>query len=332
MIRLRRWVATLAVLPLLLVQGCGESAPPATAVLEGQPAGPYRMTLALDPAHPAAGEETRLTWHLSYSANGTPVEDLQVLHERLVHNFIVNLDFSSFAHIHHEDFRAVTADDLKRATLTLPYRFPTAGRYRVVSDFTHRNRNWIKYFDVEVGTPGASVAPVADFSRTRLVEDTLGSLSVSPPIPVAGYETELVLKLTREGSPVTDLALILGSEMHVALWREDGDDFGHTHSYTPHMASMLRAMHNQANDAQSRGRMMADMMFMMMNMTSELVFHGPQIPVHYVFPEPGIYHLFLQCAPGGKPRVFHFALAVQPFRDGMQTRIESIVTSDGAHQ
>ena len=332
MIRVRPWLATLAVLALLLVHGCGESAPPATTALEGQPGGPYRMTLTLDPPHPAAGEETRLTWRLTHAASGAPVEDLQVLHERVVHNFIVNLDFSSFAHIHHEDFRAVTADDLKRATLTLPYRFPSAGRYRVVSDFTHRNRNWIKHFDVVVGTPGASAPPLADFSRTRLVEDTLGSLSVSPPIPVAGYETELVLKLTREGSPVTDLALILGSEMHVALWREDGQHFGHTHSYTPHMASMLRAMHDQSSDADSRARMMADMLVMMMNMTSELVFHGPQIPVHYVFPEPGIYHLFLQCAPGGKPRVFHFALAVQPFRDGMQTRIESIVTSDGAHQ
>ena len=329
MIGERRWLVMLVA--LLLVQACGETTPPAKPVLEGQPGGPYRMTLALDPSLPAAGEETRLTWQLTHSTNGAAVTDLQVLHERVVHNFIVNLDFNSFAHIHHEDFRAVTADDLKRASFTLPYRFPSAGRYRVVSDFTHHNRNWIKQFDIVVGRPDASSVAVADFTRSRQVDDIRGSLSVSPPIPVAGYETELVLNLTRDAGPVTDLALILGSEAHVALWRQDGQHFGHTHSYTPHMASMLRAMHDQATDARRRGQMMADMMVMMMSMPPELVFHGPEIPVHYVFPEPGIYHLFIQCAPGGKPRVFHFALEVLPWREGMQTRIDSIVTSGGDH-
>ena len=92
------------------------------------------------------------------------------------------------------------------------------------------------------------------------------------------------------------------------------------------MASMMHAMHNKGVDAAARARMMADMMVMMMNMPPELVFHGPTIPVHYVFPAPGVYHLFLQCAPGGTPRVFHFALQVEALRDGMETRIESIVT------
>jgi hypothetical protein len=300
----------------------GSSAP---STIEGQPAGPYRMTLALDPPAPTPATDTRLTWQLTHSASGAPVEHLQVLHERVVHNFIVNLDFSSFAHIHHEDFRPLTADDLKNATFTLPYRFPRAGHYRIVSDFTHRDRNWIKHFDVTVGNPPPSAVPVADFARTQKVDEYVGALSVSPAIPLAGYETELVLNLHRGTAPVTDLALILGSEVHVALWREDGQYFGHTHSYTPHMASMMRAMYDKGIDAASRARMMADMMVMMMNMPPELVFHGPDIPVHYVFPEPGTYHLFLQCAPGGTPRVFHFALQVAAFHEGMETRIESKV-------
>lgn len=328
MSRAHPWLAAMAA---LLVMGCDETPPPAHPTLESQPGGPYRMTLALDPPQPGATEETHLTWQLTHSASGAAVTDLQILHERVVHNFIVNLDFSSFAHIHHEDFRAITADDRKRGTFTLPYRFPSAGRYRVVSDFTHRNRNWIKQFDVVVGDPSAPSSAVADFARSRQVGDILGNLSLSPPVPLAGYETELVLKLTRDSGPVTDLALVLGSEVHVAVWREDGQHFGHTHSYTPHMASMLRAMHDQTTDAKRRGQMMADMMVMMMSMPAELVFHGPEVPVHYVFPEPGIYHVFLQCAPGGKPRVFHFALAVQPWREGLQTHIDSIVTSAGEH-
>lgn len=326
--------ATLGALLALGLVACERSANDshsnAAPIIEGQPAGPYRMTLALDPPAPTAAADTLLTWQLTHTASGAPVEQLQVLHERVVHNFIVNLDFSSFAHTHHEDFRALTADDLKRATFTLPYRFPRAGHYRVVSDFTHHDRNWIKHFDVTVGNPPPATAPVADFSRSVEVDGYRGTLSLSPAVPLAGYETELVLKLARGAQAVTDLALILGSEVHVALWREDGQFFGHTHSYTPHMASMMRAMYDKGVDAASRARMMADMMVMMMNMPAELVFHGPEIPVHYVFPEPGVYHLFLQCAPGGTPRVFHFAIKVAAFHDGMDTRIESIVTPHGA--
>ena len=332
-----RWLrAALGTLLALALIACEQSpsnpATGSTGLIEGHPAGPYRMSLQLAPPQPAPAQETRLTWQLSHAANGKPVEDLQVLHERVIHNFIVNLDFSSFAHIHHEDFRALTAADLANATFTLPYQFPRAGHYRIVSDFTHRERSWSKHFDVTLGTPSPKATPVADFSRTREVEEITGVLSVSPSVPLAGYESELVLTLHRQGVPVTDLGLILGSEVHVALWRQDGQYFGHTHSYTPHMASMLRAMHDQGADAASRARMLADMMVMMMNMPSELVFKGPQIPVHYVFPEAGVYHLFLQCAPGGQPRVFHFALQVQAFQAGMETRIESIVASDGAQQ
>ena len=92
---------------------------------------------------------------------------------------------------------------------------------------------------------------------------------------------------------------------------------------------MMRAMFDKCVDPASRARMTADMMVAMMNMPPELVFHGPQVPFRYVFPEPGVYHLFLQTAPGGQPRVFHFALKVVAFEDGMDTQIDSIVTPDG---
>jgi hypothetical protein len=319
----------LGALVACLLSACDQQAAApraAAAVIEGKGAGPYRMLLSAEPAPVQPGIDTRLTWQLTQAASGAPVENLQVLHERVVHNFIVNLDFSSFAHIHHEDFKALTADDLAHATFTLPYRFPRAGHYRIVSDFTHRDRNWLRQFDVTVGAPATPGVPPADFSAVQNVDGYEGRLTMSPAVPLAGYETELVLELRRGGAPVTDLALILGSEVHVALWREDGQHFGHTHSYTPHMASMLNAMHDRALDAEARARMMADMMVMMMNMPAELVFHGPTIPVHYVFPEPGVYHLFLQCAPGGTSRVFHFALKVEAWREGMSTRIDSIVS------
>jgi hypothetical protein len=307
---------------LTLLNGCGDEQP---TVIEGYPRDPYRMSLQLTPSHPIAGEETSLTWTLNNARTGKPVDDLQIVHERIVHNFIVNLDFSSFAHIHHEDFRALTEQDKRSATYSLPYRFPTAGHYRIVSDFTHRGRNWTKNFDVEVtGTPRVSPAPI-DLSRERLIDGYRATLQVSPdPIP-SEHEVELILNLSQDGVAVTDLGMVLGSEVHVAVWRDDGQYFGHTHSYTAHMAAMMQAIRAQNPDPATHTRLLADVMAQMMSMPSLQEFRGPQIPIHYVFPTAGIYHVFLQCAPGGQARVFHFTLKVEAFHEGMDTRIQSLL-------
>jgi hypothetical protein len=132
-------------------------------------------------------------------------------------------------------------------------------------------------------------------------------------------------------SPVTDLELLLGSEVHVALWRIDGEHFGHAHSYTPHMAAMLSAMHDREVDAATRARRMSEMMVAMIDMPAELVFSGPRVPVRLVFPAPGIYVVFLQAAPGGSPRVFDFMVEVAPYEAGMDTSIDSMVTPANDH-
>ncbi len=309
-------------LTLLLLLGCGEVE---REPLEGRPAGPQRMTLAVTPLRPQPGEDSLLTWQLRDTTSGKPVTDLAVLHERVIHNFIVNRDFSSFAHIHHEDFRPLAAADLAQARFSLPYRFPRAGHYRIVSEYTHRGRGRVKHFDLTVGDPPErprALPPV------RLVQDSAdyhGRLQLSPARPVAGFETELVLELVQGGAAVTDLALSLGSEAHVAVWRDDGSDFGHTHSFTPHMAEMLAAMHGAGGDPATRARRLVEMMTQMMNMPSELVYPGPRIPLRYVFPSPGRYHVFIQCAPGGVARVFDFVVDVVAHAEGMDTRVDSMV-------
>lgn len=329
------WRRTCARLPrtgagllLGLLAGCGEQPP---AVHEGRPGGPYRLTLQAEPPKLVPGVPARLTWHLTRAGDGSPVTGLDVVHERVMHNFIVSLDFTQFAHIHHEDFQALTPDDLARARFTLPYTFARAGHYRVVSEFVHERRGHIKHFDLTVGEPasGAPGPSEIDLARVRTVGAYRASLRSSPALPVAGYETELVLRLARGGQPVEDLALLLGSEVHVAVWRSDGQAFGHTHSYTPHMAMMLAGMHARDGDPHARAARLADLMAAMIDMPSELVFPGPEVPVRYVFPTPGIYQVFLQCAPGGVPQVFHFMLEVAEYAPGMDTQVESSVDPHG---
>jgi hypothetical protein len=148
------------------------------------------------------------------------------------------------------------------------------------------------------------------------------SLRTSPDPPVAGYDTELVCYLTRNGTPVTDLHLYLGTEVHMAAWRLDGEHFGHQHTYTPEMAAMMAMMrdHTSAPDH------MARMMVQLMRGPAKQVYSGPDLPVHHVFPAPGVYTLFFESAPAGKPLVADFMVEVAAYSEGTDTTVRSIVS------
>lgn len=312
---MHRYPAVL-LLGALGLAGCGKGAAP---VLEGRPLGPYQLTLEFVPATLAPRGQTQLTFRLTHAATGAAVQNLQVIHERALHTFIIARDFSSFAHLHHEDFAPLTAHDLDAGRFTFPYTFPHTGQYRIVNEFTHRDRTWLKQFDFDVGVAPTSPVVKIDLTRAKTVAGYHASLTLSPNLAVAGVETELVLELAHENQPVTNLQLLLGAEVHVALWKIDGEHFGHTHSYTPQMAAMMRAM------AGHPGAHSAAMMLKMMSAPAKLVYPGPRIPIRYTFPTPGTYQLFLQCAPGGVTTVFPFMLRVVAHRAGLDTVINSIV-------
>lgn len=313
-----------ALLPALLaaaLTACGEGTP---GVIEGRPSGPYRLILELDPADPRPGEPADLTFRLTHTASGEPVRGLQVMHQRVIHNFIVSRDFRHFAHIHHEDFQPLTKRDLAQATYHFPYTFPQAGHYRIVSEFTHRDRSWTKHFDVAIGDAGQVAPAPADPAQETTVGAYRARLLTSPDPPVAGHPAELVLHLERDGEPVTDLALHLGAEVHVAAWRIDGRHFGHMHSYTPRMAAMM-----QMPGAGAGPRHRA-MMMRLEEERREPVYRGPRVPVRHVFAEPGIYRIFFQAAPRGRPQTFDFTLEVREYRPGVELAIESMVdAADG---
>lgn len=302
----------------LAVVGCSEH--PGPSAREGLPRGPYQLSLSLAPDPPPVGVPVDFTFRLRHTASQTPVSDLQIVHERALHTFVVAEDFSSFAHVHQEDLAPRGAEDVAAGTFRFPYVFPAPGPYRVVSEFTHRDRAWVKTFRISVGGIATTAPmPAPDYARQKQIDGITGVLRTSPAQPIAGHETELVLALTRDGTPVGDLALLLGSEVHAALWRRDGQHFGHAHSHTPEMAAMMKDM------AEHPGRHSAAMMIAMMSKPARLVYRGPEIPLRYTFPTPGDYQLFLQCAPGGRPHVFPFTLHVDPWTAESDTHIESIV-------
>ena len=316
----RRWHGFL--FGLLGMAGCGQPAehPPLRA-----DAGPYRVTLEPDPATPHAGHITDLTFRVTHAGTGQPVSNLQILHERALHTFIVSREFSSFAHVHHEDFAPLDADALRDARFTFPYTFSAAGRYLIVNEFTHRDRSWTTHLTLNVdGTPrppdDARPEPVEVRADKRFGAYRV-ALRTSPSPPVAGREAELVCRLsTADGAPVTNLGLYLGSEVHMAAWRLDAAHFGHQHAYTSAMARLMTSMRGRAMPADA----MARLMLPLMRGPREQEFFGPEVPLRHVFPAAGAYKVFFEFAPNGEYLVADFLVEVVEPSDAADTVIRSI--------
>lgn len=311
---------------LALASSCQKR--PTEEVFIGKPAGPYRVELRLDPPYPVAGQEVTLTYTVKDTKTSAPTSDLQVLHERVLHTFIVSRDLGYFAHTHHEDFFPLSSQDMANATFHYPHTFPHAGEYIVTVEFTHKDRTWFKRFEIAVGGDDERKTPEQDLRREKLLGRYKISLRSSPDPLVAGHEVELVCHIeTAEGKPVTDLDMYLSAEVHLALWRLDGEHFGHQHAYTPEMAAMMRMMREHGGDPDEMARMMVQMM----RGPAKQVYTGPDLPVHHVFPEPGTYKLFFEFAPAGKTLVADFMVKVVEYSEGADTTVHSIVPTSTSH-
>ena len=289
--------------------------------LVARPTGPYQLTLDLGSTLPQAGQETTLTFHLIHTRTQQPVANLQILHERALHTFIVSRDLSIFAHTHHEDYIPLTDQDLQRARFHFPYTFPKAGQYLIVNEFTHKDRSWTKHFTVTV-TGESGPSPEPDFRQEKQFGAYRVALRTSPSPPIAGHEVEIVCHLTSaEGVPVRNLGLYLGTEVHMASWRLDGEHFGHQHTYTSEMARFMEGMrgHSMSPDQ------MARLMVQLMSRPAKQEYFGPDVPLHHVFPTAGVYKVFLELAPNGEYLPVDFLVTVAEYTDDADTTIHSIL-------
>lgn len=311
---------------LTLASSCQKG--PAEEVFIGKPAGPYRVELRLDPPYPVAGQRAMLTYTVKDAKTGASISDLQVLHERILHAFIASRDLGYFVHTHHEDFFPLSPQDVANATFHHPHIFPHAGEYIVTAEFTHKDRTWFKRFEIAVRGEGERKTPEPDLRREKLLGGYKISLRSSPDPPVAGHEVELVCHIeTAEGKSVTDLGMRLGAEVHLALWRLDGEHFGHQHAYTPEMAAMMRMMREHGGDPDE----MARMVVRMMRGPAKQVYFGPDLPLHHTFPEAGTYKLFFEIAPQGKVVMVDFMVEVAEYNEGTDTTVHSIVPTNASH-
>src|SRR4051794_18382850 len=86
----------------------------------------YPLQVTIQPPLVSPGEEAVLSLRVA-DPKGQPVRRFEIVHEKLIHLFIVTEDLTFFAHLH-----PVPQND---GSFRLPIKLPNPGMYRVLADY-----------------------------------------------------------------------------------------------------------------------------------------------------------------------------------------------------
>lgn len=198
----------------------GDSSPKTSTDLElpgGLMVSEAGYTLALAEPRARAGQDQPVAFTIT-GADGEPVTDYDVEHEKELHLIAVRRDFAGFQHVH-------PVLDQSTGVWTVDLDL-TAGAWRVFADFKATGAD-----AVTLGTDllvAGDHEPVAVTGETRTAtvdgyEVTLrGDLS-------AGSDAKLTLSVAKDGEPVTDLQPYLGAYGHLVALREGDLAYLHVH-------------------------------------------------------------------------------------------------------
>jgi hypothetical protein len=197
-------------------------------------------------------------------AAGAPVTGYTPTHERDLHLIVVRRDLSGFQHVH----PSLGADGVWR----IPLAVGAPGQYRVFGDFRPASRAKPVTLGVDLPAAGDYVpVPLPAPARTASVDgytvELAGDLT-------AGAASGLMLRISRDGRPVSDLQPYLGAYGHLVALR-DGD---------------LAYLHVHPGGAPGDGRTAA----------------GPEVAFHAEVPSAGAYRLYLDFQHAGRVHTAEF--------------------------
>jgi hypothetical protein len=246
------------------------------------------VSIKFTPEKPVSGEPVRISLYIRYE-NGSPVQDLTISHERLIHIVIVSEDFDHFSHIHPEEFGPITVEMKRTATFSVRHTFPKAGRYLIAADYAIKDRHFSEQFPIQVSGSTGMGEINRDFSMKRKFGEYDVMLSTVPKDIRSGEKTILTFRILMEDRPVTDLHPYLAAPMHLAVIRTDLNNFIHAHADRPGAAAHPAGHIHAAADET----------------------YGPELVSEVVFPVAGTYKLFSQVNHRGKVQLFDFLVNVR---------------------
>ena len=179
----------------------------------------YPLEISQAPALLKPNEDAVLTLRILNPETKETTKHYEIVHEKLIHFFVVSENLEYFAHIH-----PVLQPD---GTFTIGVKLPYGGMYRVLADFYPSG----SVPQLAVGTlfvsgPEQAAHLTADVVPSKAANLT-ASLQTEPKQPLAGLETKLEYTL----EPCAGLQLYLGAWAHMLAASEDLIDLIHVHPF-----------------------------------------------------------------------------------------------------
>ncbi len=179
----------------------------------------YRLEMSAAPPVVRPGQTAALTFRILDPKSGERVTHFELVHERLMHLFLVSENLQFFLH----DHPVLQAD----GSFQLPVRLPYGGMYRLLADFYPQGSvpqlAQQTLYVAGVSTPG-KLRPSLEPSPA---ENLLATLQMEPEQPLAGLETRLIYTL----DPTAGLEPYLGAWGHMLAVSEDLIDMLHVHPF-----------------------------------------------------------------------------------------------------
>lgn len=152
-------------------------------------------------------------------AEGKPVTDFEVSHEKKLHLIMVRTDGREFRHVH----PTMAAD----GTWSIPWRWPTAGTFRMFADFVPTASGDPTTLGYAFDVPGdLRPEPATKIKRISTVDGY--QVTLAGDLAAHG-ESELTVTVTRDGKPVTTLQPYLGAYGHLVILRQGDLGYLHVH-------------------------------------------------------------------------------------------------------
>jgi hypothetical protein len=232
----------------------------------------YLLDFEITPRVLRAHQKAHVRFYVRDPRTHAIVRRFELVHERVLHLFIVSQDLEYFAHVHptlHRD-----------GSLGIDVDLPRPGVYQMIADFLPLGGapQLVQKSFVTAGYAGSllPIAHLASDTADKIAGDTRVKLTM--PEPLAGREQLITFELqdAATGADVTDLEPYLGATGHVLLASADLAIAGHSHPVAEISAPV-----------------------------------GPVIVFQVIFPRAGDYRIWIQFQRRGEVRTASFTVPVK---------------------
>jgi len=179
----------------------------------------YPLEISQSPERLRAGDTATLTLRVLNPETKASVKQFEIVHEKLIHLFVISENLEFFAHIH----PTAQPDGSFQQKVRLPY----GGMYRLLADFYPSGSvpqlAVGTIFAAGQNTPAHLVPSLAPCKSANLT----AALRLEPEQPIAGLEAKLFFTL----NPSTGLQPYLGAWAHMLAASADLIDLLHIHPF-----------------------------------------------------------------------------------------------------